>query len=167
MAKIHSTSFFGNNSTKPDAANSETYKSKLKRVRNELKAAGMTSYGLNKFNARYLPKIILDNEHIQSVIYGRYTEGAGFLNFVDRMVVATDERVISINHKPGYTDIDEFTYDIIDGVEESTAGPFAAVTLNTKVSHFTIRFVNKKCAQNFVNFVEGRRVDYYLKRVAG
>lgn len=134
---------------------------KRDRIRQELINAGVTWFGMLKFNSRYVHKIIHDNEHIRGAIYGRYSEGPGWLNYVDRMVVATDRRVISLNHKPGYTDIDEFTYDIIDGVEDSVAGFYAAVTLNTKVSHFTIKFVNTRCAEIFVHYIEKRRLEYF------
>ncbi|PIZ62672.1 hypothetical protein COY17_02185 [Candidatus Saccharibacteria bacterium CG_4_10_14_0_2_um_filter_52_9] len=120
-----------------------------------------------KFNAHYLPTIIHDNEHIQAVIYGRIAEDPGLLSWVDRMVVATDRRVISLNHKPGYTDNDEFTHDIVDGVDVSRADPFTAVTLNTKISHFTLRFVNNRCVEKFVHYIEKRRLEYYQAGITG
>lgn len=146
----------------PNDEGIESRKTKSKRIRQELIEAGMTDYGLGKFNTHYLPTIIHDLEHIQGVVYGRYREGSGLLNWVDRMVVATDRRVISFNHKPAYTDIDEFTYDMIDGIDASTAGPFTAVTLNTKISHFTVRFVNKRCADIFVHYIEKTRLEYFM-----
>lgn len=134
---------------------------KHKRIKQELVEAGMTRYGLLKFNSRYLPNIMHDNEHVRGVIYGRFREGDELLNYTDRMVVATDRRIISLNHKPGYTDVDEFTYDIIDGIQDSVAGLFAAVTINSKVSHFTVSFVNKQCAEIFVHYIEKRRLEYF------
>lgn len=139
----------------------ESLSIKKYRVKKELRAAGATSYGLLKFNARYLPNIIHDLEHIKAVIYGRYTEAPGLLSLTDRMIVATDRRIISLNHKPGYTDIDEFTYDIVDGVEELTAGPFSGVVLNTKINNLNIRFVNKNCADKFTHYIEKRRIEFY------
>jgi len=153
-------------STNSGAEAAETYSQKRQRIREELKAAGVTGFGLNKFNSRYLPQVIHDHEHILGVIYGRFGEGPGLLSLTDRMVVATDLRVVSLNRKPGYTYVDEFTYDIIDGVVETRAGPFAAVTLNTKVAHFTIRFVNVRCADIFVHYIEKRRLEHFQKREA-
>lgn len=139
----------------------ESFEDKTFRCRQELIAAGMTRYGLMKFNTRYLPKIIHDGEHIMGIAYGRYSEGVGFLSWTDRMIVATDRRIISLNHKPGYTDIDEFTYDVVDGVESLTAGIFTGVKLNTKISELNIRFVNPRCAEKLVHYIEKRRVEYY------
>jgi hypothetical protein len=158
MAMLHT------NVPTDDQAPSETHESlesKTKRCLQELVQAGMTKYGLKKFNTKYLPKIIHDGEKIEAVIYGRYTEGPGLLSWVDRMIVATDRRVISLNHKPGYTDIDEFTYDTINSVEASNAGPFSSVRLNTKVSSANVRFVNRVCAEKFVHYIENRRLEFF------
>lgn len=130
-----------------------------KRIQDELRAAGVTSYGLKKFNSRYVPKIIHDDERVMAVVYGRFRESSGFLNWVDRMLIATDQRVISLNHKPGFTDVDELMYDMVAGVEMTTAGPFTAVTLYTRVHNITVRFVNARCAERFVHFVEQRRIN--------
>lgn len=163
MGRTHSTAILGGKPLEPEN-NREPLEQKKNRVRRELIAAGMTAYGLRKFNTRYLPRLLADNEHVKGVIYGRFSERPGLLSYVDRMVVATDQRVISLNHKPGYTDVDEFTYDTIDGVEESIVLSFSAVTLNTKVAHFTIRFANKRCAAQFVRYVEQRRLDYFTSK---
>lgn len=158
MTHIHYATAFKDN---PNSEGLETLSQKRLRLRKEMIEVGVNTRGLSKFDSHFLPTIIHDLEHVEGVIYGRFHEGPGFLDWVDRMVVATDRRVISLNHKPGYTDIDEFTYDIIDGVEVTTAGPFSAVALNTKVKHFTIRFVRKKCAEIFAHYIEKRRLEYF------
>lgn len=158
-AIFRSNSIF--DSTPPLGEGSETRQEKIQRCKLELKMAGMTKYGFTKFNSRYLPKIIHDDEHIMGVIYGRYPEGPGVLSWTDRMVVATDRRVISLNHKPGYTDVDEFTYDVIDGVESLRAGFYTAVRINTKIDVLFVRMVNPRCAERFVHYIEKRRIEYY------
>jgi hypothetical protein len=142
----------------------ESFIHKRSRLRQELVKAGMTAYGLSKFNTRHLPSIIRDGEHVHGVIYGRHIEGPGFLGWMDRMIVATDHRVISFNHKPGYTDDDIFTYDVINGVDASTAGPFTAVTLETRSGKVTIRFVNKRCAEIFIKYIAKRRLEFFRTR---
>lgn len=129
------------------------------RITQELVACGVSSYGLRKFNSRYLPLLIHEDEHILGVVYGRYHESFGILDWVDRMLVATNRRIISLNHKPGYTDIDEFTYDVVTGISSSTAGPFTAVTLNTKIYSISIRFVKKQCAEIFKRTIEKHRLE--------
>lgn len=142
----------------------ETPAKKKERIREELIKAGMTPYGLSKFNTRFLPTLIKDGERIHAVVYGRHIEGPGFLNWVDRMMVATNHRVISFNHKPGYTDHDVFTYDVVNGVDASVAGPFRAVTLDTRTGKVTLRFVNKRCSDTFIKYVLNRRMEFFRIR---
>jgi len=146
------------------AKHGESFAARKKRVRQELIAAGMTPYGLSKFNTRYLTSIIKEGEHIHGVVYGRHVEGPGFLSWVDRMIVATDHRIISFNHKPGYTDDDEITYDVVNGVDSSNAWPFTAVTLDTRIGKVTLRFVRNRCAAIFIEYVERRRVEFFKTR---
>jgi hypothetical protein len=146
------------------SGDTESPSEKNRRIRQELTKAGMSFYGLSKFNTRYLPSIIKDDEHIHGVVYGRHVEGSGFLNWVDRMMVATDHRIISFNHKPGYTDDDVFTYDVVNGVDATAAGPFRAVTLDTRTGKVTIRFVNKRCAEKFIKYVAERRMTFFKTR---
>ncbi len=142
----------------------ETFLQKKKRIRKELIKAGMTAYGLRKFNTHYLPSLIRNDEHIHGVVYGRYIEGAGFLSWADHMMIATEHRIVSFNHKPGYTDDDIITYDVVNGVDSSTAGFFTAITLDTRVGKVGLRFVNKRCAKIFVGYVEKRRLEFFRTR---
>ena len=131
------------------------------RIKDELSSVGVTWYGRHKFNTHFIPKLIHEYEHIKGVIYGRFREDGGFLSMADHMLVATDLRIISFNHKPGYTDIDEFTYDAVIGVDYTTAGPFSSVTLQTRLRDFTLRFVNPTCAKIFITYLEARRFEYH------
>lgn len=148
------------------AGDSESLVEKKKRVRQELVKAGMTPYGLRKFNTRYIPSFIKDGEHIHGVVYGRHVEGAGFLSWIDRMMIATDHRIVSFNHKPGYTDFDVFTYDVVNGVYATEAGPFRAVMLDTRTGKVVIRFVNKRCSTIFIRYVAERRMTFFKTRTA-
>jgi general stress protein 26 len=120
------------------------------RINAELKAAGMSNYGLIKLDTSYLPKIIHKNEHIKGVVYGRIdkTIDAG-------MLVATDMRVIFLDCKPFYKNWDEITYEVVAGVKTTFIGPFAGVVLHTRVKDYTLRFVNIKCAKIFDKYIEG------------
>lgn len=131
-------------------------KSHDKRIVSELRAAGVTGYGMKKFAIRYLPKVIHKDEHIKGVVYGRYKEKDGpSLN--EGALIATDLRVIFLDRKPGYTKNEEVTYDVVSGVKKTTA-IFTAVTLHTRLGDYSLRFVNAKCASIFVRYVEERRL---------
>ncbi len=133
------------------------YRAHKKRVMSEARTAGVTGYGLTKFSVRYLPNVIHENEHIQGLVYGRYREKNGpSLN--EGLLVATEFRVIFVDHKPGFTKTDELGYHIVSGVEVSTA-IFSAITLHTRIGDYKLRFINKKCGHKFVEYVERRRIE--------
>ena len=119
------------------------------RVKYELRALGMSRYGLRKMESRYLPHIIRADEHIQGVVYG-LCEGNSVL------IVATDNRVVFLDRKPLFVNEDEITYDIIGGIKYSQAGLGVTVTLHTRVKDFVIKTMNERSAQRFVSYIESR-----------
>lgn len=128
------------------------------RIRQELKQAGTSNYGLKKFGMRYIIGQIREDEHIHGVVYGRYQSGPGLLVFTEGMLVATDLRVIFLDHKPGFTDLDEITYDMVGGVRHVKYGPFNTVTLHTRMGDFSVSYANLKCSKIFTEYVESRRI---------
>lgn len=122
-------------------------------IKKELREAGVSAFGMMKFAVNYLPNVVGVNEQIHGVVYGRYKSGAGLLAYTEGMLIATDRRIIFLDHKPGYTAMDEITYDIVSGVKLSTAG-WTAVTLHTRIGDYTIRFANTKSANKFVQYIE-------------
>lgn len=128
------------------------------RIKEELRRAGVTRFGMLKFAVKYLPKVIHKDEHIHGVVYGRYGEKTGSLTLVEGILIATNRRIIFLDHKPGYTSTDEVTYDVVSGVKVSKAF-FSAVTLHTRIGDYTIRFANSRCASIFVSYVERRRLE--------
>jgi len=126
------------------------------RIKQELRDAGITSFGRLRFSCRHLPQVIHEDEHIMAAIYGRYREGGGFLSLSEGVLVATSHRIIFLDHKPGYTKLDELGYDLVVGIRHSKAGPFSAVTIHTRIGDFTIRFCKHAQAEQFVHYVETR-----------
>lgn len=128
-----------------------------KRIQQELKLAGVSKFGMRKFTVKYLPKIIHKNEHVKGVVYGRYNDNSGMpLN--EGALVATDLRIIFLDHKPGFTRTDEITYEVVSGITTITT-LFSSVSLHTKLGDFVVRFANSKCAAIFVSYVEERRLE--------
>ncbi|HSW99125.1 MAG TPA: PH domain-containing protein [Candidatus Saccharimonadales bacterium] len=130
-----------------------------KRIRQELRAVGVTTFGMLKFATRRLPGILHEGEHIRGAVYGRYSVGNGLMRWIEGVLVATDRRVIFLDRKPGFEAVDELTYDAVSGVQKSYAWPFAAVTLHTRIGNYTLRFANKRCIDNFMHYVEKRRLE--------
>lgn len=128
-------------------------------IKDELRAAGLSWFELSKFTSHHLPRIIHPNEHVQAAVFGRKKESLGFMGSTEGMLVATDERVIFIDHRPGYTTMDEISYDVISGVNISAAALFASVTLFSKVENYKLTYAKLKCARIFADYIESRTMD--------
>lgn len=126
------------------------------RIKQELLKVGVSKFALHKFTSRYLPRVIHPDEHIEAAVYGRHKETEGVFGFIEGALVATDKRVIFINHQPGYTTMDEVGYDKVSGVNFSKAGPYASVTLFTKIANYTLSFTSPKCGQRLADYIETR-----------
>ncbi len=129
------------------------------RIKQELRTAGVTSFGLTKFTSRYIPTVLHPHEHIKGAVYGRYSEGTGPLQWVEGMLIATNRRILFVDHKPGFSKVDELTYDVVSGVKKVYTWPFSAVTLHTRLGDYTLRFANAKCIDTFVQYIETRRLE--------
>lgn len=138
-------------------ANQQTELTRIQQLKQELRFAGVTRYGMMKFAVRYLPKIIHEDEHIMGVVYGRYQDRQSKNKWNEGMLVATEARILFVDHKPGFTNVEDISYAVVSAVNLSTA-LFSAVTLHTKLGDFELRFANAKCSKNFVQYVENRQL---------
>lgn len=113
----------------------------------------MTSYGFMKGESKELPHVVHEDEHIGGVVYGQIGSGNS------AMLVATDKRVIFLDKRPLFMTTDELTYDVVSGVKSASAGLFNSLTLHTRINDYILRFVNAKCAHNFVKYIEHKRLE--------
>lgn len=118
-----------------------------RRIKQELKQAGVSRIGLHLMESRFLPHIIHGNEHIGGAVYGHHDQGTV-------MVVATDQRLIFLDKKPLFIDEDQISYDVVAGVDYSEAGFGATVTVHTRVKDFKIKALNQRAAHRFVRYLE-------------
>jgi len=123
-----------------------------RRVFKELRAVGVTEYGMRKFAIKYLPNIIQPDEQIMAVVYGRYQDKKDGASLNAGVLVATDKRIVFLDYKPGFKSTDDIAYEAISGVN-STWAIFSSVTLYTRIGNYTINFANTKCAKKFVDYV--------------
>lgn len=121
------------------------------RVRRELIKAGLSWLSVARSEGRHLPSIIYEDEHIGGAVYGVGSSGWC-------MLVATEKRVIYLDKKPFFTTKDILTYDIVSGVKSNSAGPFSSVTLQTRGTEYTLKYVNHQAAENFSKYIESRRL---------
>lgn len=129
------------------------------RIKEELRKSGISSFGLLRFTARYLPRIIHKDEHIQAAVFGRHKESEGLFGYAEGILIATDMRVIYLDHRPGYTTMDEIAYDVISGVNISHAGIYTSLKLFTKIANYTISFAKLSCVKRFADYIEMQRID--------
>lgn len=133
-----------------------TTKQNSERIKTELENAGIHNLLFHPFTAKYLPRVIHDDEHIHAAVFGRRKESEGFFGFVEGLLVATDERIIFLDHRPGYTTMDEIAYDVVSGVNVSSTLLQASVTLFTKITNYRLSFSGHTAAQTFADYVERR-----------
>lgn len=126
-----------------------------RRVFKELRAAGVTEYGMRKFAIKYLPNIIQPDEQIMAVVYGRYHDKGNGAVLNAGVLVATDKRIVFLDYKPGFKSTDDITYEVVSGVN-STWAIFSSVTLYTTMGDYKISYANAKCAKKFVDYVAKR-----------
>lgn len=127
-----------------------------KRVTAELKAAGLSSVGLRRFSTNYLLGVIHSDEHVMAAVAGRNRETEGIFGFVEGMLVATDQRILYVYHYPGYTTLDEISYDVVSGVGLSRTFRTASVKLFSKVGTYTLSHAQPVAARKFVDYIEQR-----------
>ncbi len=130
------------------------------RVRAELIEAGVSSYGLKKTSIRHIPEVVQEDEHVKGVIYGWREANTA-------TIVATDKRLIYMDHKPFFRINDEISYDFVSGVSLNTQGRFSAVIIHTRAGDYNLRFVNTECAKIFVKYIETRGIVNLKNRSIG
>lgn len=110
-------------------------------------------YNLLLPETRAMNTVIDADEELQGVVYGRYrddrdeTASRGAL-------IATDKRVVLFNKKFLFRQSDEFSYQVISGVDYSRVGVLGTVTLHTRMGDIHVHTFNKRCAETFVAAIE-------------
>lgn len=123
------------------------------RIRKELLSAGMSRLALYTEESDYLPHIIHDGENIGGIAYG-WSKG----NFV--MLAATNRRVLFLDKKPLFTNVDEVTYNVVSGVKLGSVGLGATLVLHTRVKDYKLFTLNESAARKFVDYIEARAVEF-------
>ena len=126
-------------------------KALLNHVKDELRQRGASAYDMWLPETHYLPHIIHKDEHIMGSVFGKYKDGRGAL-------IATDQRVLVLNKKPGFMHCDELTFVIIGSVTYTRGPLFGYVILHTRLGDFSFRTFNMKNAANLVDYIETKCV---------
>lgn len=129
-------------------------------IKTQLEKAGMPHPERHPFTTNYLPRVLHENEHIMAAVFGRRKESEGFFGFVEGILIATDQRVLFIDHRPGYTTTDEVSYDVVSGVSTSSTVFYASITLFTKIANYKLSFANHESVQHFADYIETRVIEH-------
>lgn len=118
------------------------------RVIEELSDIGFGFWQLRRAESKYIASIIEKDEHILSAIYGHVPSGG------KAVLVATDTRVIYLDHVPLFETLDEFPYESIIGITYSVNVFMSAITLHTALGDRTLEHVKHRTSESFVNYIE-------------
>lgn len=122
---------------------------KKRLIYEELRRLGVTWYGFTKPEIRELPLVLQDREHVKGVVYGRHEDG-------NVALVVTGQRILFIDYKPFFKNIDELPFNIVGGISFGRAGLFSTVTLHTVGNDYKIRTMNWASSKHFIDFIESR-----------
>jgi len=127
------------------------------RITNELRAVGASSYALNSMEGRHLHNVIHHDEHIGGVVYGKNKDCMA-------MLVATDKRVVFIDKKPMFVNLEEIKYDVVSGVSMGKSGFSSEVILHTRIKDFALKTINNKGSVNFVSYIDSNWLETKQKK---
>lgn len=122
-------------------------------LRSTLRQLGADAFDLMLPETHSLATLLHDNEQVQGIVYGRYRQ-SGDKPSGRGALVATDQRIIFLDHKPLFESASEISYEVVSGVSKGTTGWISTVTLNTRMGEITIRTFNQQCAEMFMHAIE-------------
>ncbi|MDQ5885738.1 MAG: bPH 3 protein [Patescibacteria group bacterium] len=123
------------------------------RVLDDMKRLGATKLELFSSEANYLHKVIHHEEQIGGLSFGHHESGYC-------MLVATNRRVVFLDKKPFFANVDDITYDVVSGVSFGHAGFGSTLTLHTRIKDFKLMTMNDKSAKIFVDYVQLRCLEH-------
>lgn len=118
-----------------------------------LKRLGANLYDRHLPETHSLQQLLMDNETLEGIVYGHYS----FTNNPSKgrgVLVATNRRIIFIDHKPLFQRTTEVTYDVVSGIARSSTGLFGIVTLSTRLGDIAVNTRNQRSAATFVQAIE-------------
>lgn len=133
--------------------NKATMTDHQKRILDDLTRLGATKMELMSSESNYLHKIIHHLEEIGGIAFGHHELGYC-------MLVATNRRVIFLDKKPFFANVDDITYDVVSGVSLSHAGVGSTLVLHTRIKDYKLLTMNDASAEKFVNYIEMRCLEH-------
>lgn len=120
---------------------------RMKQIKAELHAVGVTRYGSLKSEVDKIPSLLLPDEHIVGAIYGNVDSSSS-------MMLATTNRLLFVDVRPMHVVTDEISYANVSDLRVDFGMVYAKVTLLTRSREFKFKYVNQTCARIFMNALE-------------
>jgi hypothetical protein len=118
-----------------------------------LKRLGANLYDRHLPETHNLAGLLMDNEIMEGIVYGHYSLSNGSMKGRGALV-ATNRRILFLDHKPLFQRTTEVTYDVVSGIARSSTGLFGLVTLSTRLGDITVNTRNQRSAATFVQAIE-------------
>lgn len=122
-------------------------------VQKRLKQLGLDWIELSRMEALYLPQVLHRNEKIGGVIAGHSSNG-------HIMLIATDSRIIVLDCKPIFKNVEDITYYVVAGVTIANVGIIYTVTLHTRLGDFKVQTIYAKAARLFKKYIDKRCIEH-------
>ena len=121
-------------------------------VKQQLRALNSSFTFFGRAEVAELPKILFDDEYLEYVVFGRYTNGFALL-------CATNQRVLLIDKKPMYLTLEDIRYDMISDMVFNHRLIDTSVTLGTVHKSITFTSYNQARLRDMTTFVQKRVMD--------
>jgi hypothetical protein len=127
-----------------------------KLIRNEIRKLGANSYDLLLPETHLLPIIVQPKEIINGIVYGRYKQDNSHKEPIRGrgLLLATDRRVILVDHKPLFLRCLEYPYRTIGGISYGKVGTLITIKLYSRVGNLSITTANSRAADKFVSVIQ-------------
>ncbi|MCL4358082.1 PH domain-containing protein [Patescibacteria group bacterium] len=126
-----------------------------RKIKASISSLGADEYDLMLPETHVLPLVIQPDETIEGIIYGHYLQETAKESVRGRgVLVATDKRVMLIDHKPLYLKNAEYPYEVVSTISFNRGAFAHTITLGTRVGNISIRSRNRHLATSFISALE-------------
>lgn len=101
-------------------------------------------FGRSEF--RELKKILADNETIEHLVYGFYNGGRGIL-------VATNKRILLIDKRSFFVNVEEFMYGLLQSASLETRSMLSQITIKSPNSRLIFRTISDAKLRKMSDFI--------------
>lgn len=130
------------------------------RVKQQLQSINADFQFVGRAELRELPKILFEDEYLQHVVFGRYSNGFALL-------CATNQRILLIDKKPLYLTLEDIRYDMISDMMFNNRLIDTSLMIGTVHKSITFTCYNQARLRNFTTYLQKRVMDSRLHQNTG